>query len=128
MIDKIRTDVQFEQLMKMIEIKLQKATESGGFNSLSKKEKKELQQLSLLAADYEDKHLKVMPLTLTLSGIITQKLQEYNLTQRKLAEILGIGTYKLSQILNGKRQADVSFLRAVHKELHIDPAFLLENA
>ena len=128
MIDKIRTKAQYDQLMELIEVKLKKATEEGGFDSLNKKDKNELQQLSLLAAAYEDSKMKIMPLKQTLSNVITQKLEELDLTQSRLAAMLGIGAAKLSQILNGKRPADVTFLKAVYKKLHVDPAFLLENA
>src|SRR5947208_132432 len=131
MIDKIRTLAQYDQVMKLIEKHLKKATAEGSFDGLIKKEKHELQQLSLLsllASKYEDERLAIMPLPLTLKAVIAQKLQELNLTQVKLAELLGIGAAKLSQILNEKRPADVSFLKAVYKKLHIDAAFLLENA
>lgn len=35
---------------------------------------------------------------------------------------------KLSQILNGKREPDVPFLKAAHQRLGIDAAFLLNHA
>jgi transcriptional regulator with XRE-family HTH domain len=52
---------------------------------------------------------------------------ENKLSQAKLADKLGIGKPKLSQILNGKRQPDVTFLKAIYSELHIDPKFILEH-
>ena len=51
-----------------------------------------------------------------------------NISQVKLASLLGIAPAKLSQILNGKRPVDIPFLKAIHKELNIDANFLLENA
>ena len=53
---------------------------------------------------------------------------QLKLTQAALAEMLGLGKPKLSQILNGKREPDVLFLKAVYKKLNIDPGFLLDNA
>jgi len=42
--------------------------------------------------------------------------------------VLGLGKPKLSQILSGKREPDVSFLKTVYKKLDSDPGFLLDNA
>jgi len=126
MIDKIRTAKQFDQVMGLIEAYLEKATAGGGFGSLSKKEAGELERLSLLAEAYEDTVIKIMPLPVTIHSIVQQKITELDITQQKLADMLGIGTPKLSQILNGKRPPDVFFLKAVHEKLGIDGNFILE--
>ena len=91
-------------------------------------EKEELAKLSIIAEKYEDEVLKIMPLPLTISAVVQHKIKEMNLTQAKLADLLGLGTAKLSQILNGKREPDVTFLKAVHSKLGISGDFLLENA
>ena len=127
MIDKIRTDKQYKQVMSMIESYLTKATDGGGFSSLNKKETDELQKLSLLAEKYEDEVLQIMPLPVTVENIVNVKMQEMDITQAKLAEMLNIGTAKLSQILNGKRKPDVPFLKAVHEVLNVDGNLLLEK-
>ncbi|MCR8558019.1 helix-turn-helix domain-containing protein [Mucilaginibacter sp. BJC16-A38] len=128
MIDKIRNEAQYNQVMALIESFIKKATEIGGFNFLSDPEKEELNHLSLLAEQYEDNVLKIMPLPVTINSVIQHKIKELNLTQVKLAEMLGLGTSKLSQILSGKREPDVTFLKAVHNKLGISGDFLLENA
>jgi len=66
-------------------------------------------------------------LPVTINNVVAQKMQEMDITQKYLAELLNIGTPKLSQILNGKRQPDVHFLKAVHEKLGIDGNFILEN-
>lgn len=45
MIDKIRTEKQFNQVMELIEGYLQKATEKGSFAALTKKETEDLHSL-----------------------------------------------------------------------------------
>ena len=50
------------------------------------------------------------------------------MTQAKLAEELGLGQSKVSEILSGKRKPDVSFLKGIHTVLKIDADFLLEHA
>jgi antitoxin component HigA of HigAB toxin-antitoxin module len=127
MIDKIRTEKQYKQVMTMIENYLSKATDGGGFNSLNKKETAELKALSLLAEQYEDEVMKIMPLPVTLENVVLLKMQEMNITQAKLAQMLNIGTAKLSQILNSKRKPDVPFLKAIHEQLGVDGNFILEK-
>ncbi|MCE6988261.1 helix-turn-helix domain-containing protein [Dyadobacter sp. CY323] len=127
MLDKIRNDGQYKQLMKLIENYIQKATELGGFHGLSENESEELHKLTLLAEDYEDNVLNVMPLTVTINVIVQQKINELNITQGKLAEMFGMGQAKISQILNGKREPDVPFLKAIHQKLGIDGNFILDR-
>jgi HTH-type transcriptional regulator/antitoxin HigA len=128
MIDKIRNEAQYNQIMALIEKFIAKATEVGGFNFLTDPEKEELGSLSLLAEQYEDNVLKIMPLPVTINSVVQHKIKELNISQAKLAELLGLGTSKLSQILNGKREPDVMFLKAIHNKLGISGDFLLENA
>jgi HTH-type transcriptional regulator/antitoxin HigA len=128
MIDKIRNEAQYNQIMALIEKFIEKATDNGGFNFLIESEKEELSHLSLLAEQYEDNVLKIMPLPVTINSVVQHKIKEMNLTQAKLAEMLGLGTSKLSQMLNGKREPDVMFLKAIHNKLGISGDFLLENA
>jgi len=128
MIDKIRSESQYEQVMELIEKFIKKATDKGGFNNLPDADQEELAQLSLLAEQYEDDILKIMPLPITINSIVQHKIKELNISQAKLAEMLGLGTSKLSQILNGKREPDVVFLKALHEKLGISGDFLLENA
>ena len=128
MIDKIRNEAQYNQVLSLIEKIIANATDKGGFNYLPEAEKEELAQLSIIAEKYEDEVLKIMPLPLTISAVVQHKIKEMNLTQAKLADLLGLGTAKLSQILSGKREPDVTFLKAVHNKLGISGDFLLENA
>ena len=127
MIDKIRNEAQYNQVMVLIEKFIAKATDGGSFNFLSDQEKEELSSLSLLAEEYEDNVLQIMPLPITINSVVQHKIKELNLTQAKLAEMLGLGASKLSQILNGKREPDVMFLKAIHSKLGISGDFLLEN-
>jgi HTH-type transcriptional regulator/antitoxin HigA len=128
MIDKIRNKEQYNHIMELINAILKKATAGGGFHALSKNEADELGHLSLLAEQYEDNVLKLMPLPVTINAVVQHKIKELNITQAKLAEMLGLGASKLSQILNGKREPDITFLKAVHNKLGISGDFLLENA
>lgn len=129
MVSKIRTDKEYKAAMTTIESLLEKATKKGGFHELAKDEAAMLSNLSRLVEAYEDNTLMLMPIRPnTLQEAIELKRAERKLTQAKLAEVLGIGAPKLSQILNGKRDPDIAFLKAVHEKLEIDAKFLLTHA
>jgi len=123
MINKIRNEAQYNQVMALIEKSIAKATDKGGFNFLSIPEKDELSTLSLLAEQYEDNILQLMPLPVIINAVVQHKIKELNLSQAKLVEMLGLGTFKLSQILNGKREPDVVFLKAIHSKLVLAVTF-----
>jgi HTH-type transcriptional regulator/antitoxin HigA len=126
MITKIRTEKEYEGVMKTIEQLLKEATERGGFHKLAKEESDLLNRLSRLAETYEDKVMAIMPIRPgTLRDAVELKRVEQKLTQAKLAKTLGIGAPKLSQILSGKRDPDVAFLKAIHEKLKIDAEFIL---
>ena len=126
MIDKIRNKNQYEQVHQLIEGFIKKATKGGGFNSLNKKDTEELHQLTLLAADYEKNNLKIWPLPVTINEVVQKKIAEMNITQYKLAELFEMSSSKISKILNGKREPDILFLKAVHEKLGIDGNVILE--
>lgn len=129
MLTKIRNEREYKAAMKTIESLLNKATEAGGFHKLQAEEATMLGNLSKLAEAYEDNTLKLMPIVpKTLQEAVEFKMAEQKLTQAKLAKKLGIGAPKLSQILKGRREPDVTFLKAVHKTLKIDAEFLLTHA
>jgi len=129
MINKIRSDKEYKAVMKTIETLLEKVTSSGGFHLLPKEESAMLAQFSKLAERYEDNMMQLMPIKpKTILEAVEFKMAEQKLTQARLAKKLGIGAPKLSQILTGKREPDVLFLKAVHKKLNIDAEFLLAHA
>ena len=129
MLTKIRNEREYKAAMKTIESLLNKATGAGGFHKLPAEEATMLGNLSKLAEAYEDNTLKLMPIMpKTLQEAVEFKMAEQKLTQAKLAKKLGIGAPKLSQILKGRREPDVTFLKAVHKKLKIDAEFLLTHA
>ena len=128
MINKIRSEKEYKAVMKTIETLLEKATRSGGFHQLPKEESVMLARFSKLAEEYEDNTMQLMPIKpRTIQEAVEFKMAEQKLTQAKLAKKLGIGAPKLSQILTGKREPDVVFLKAVHKKLNIDAGFLLTH-
>jgi len=128
MIGRIRSEKEYKATMKTIEGLLDKATRLGGFHKLNKTEANMLEKFSRLAETYEDHDLQLMPIKpKTLQEAVEFKMTERKWTQAQLARNLGIGAPKLSQILSGKREPDIKFLKAVHKRLKIDADFILNH-
>lgn len=101
-----------------------------GQANLTASELKSLSAMAKAAEEYEDNVLGLKPVKepATITELLEQKMFENKMTQAKLADTLGLGKSKLSEILSGKRKPDVTFLKAVYKKLKVDPAFLLEHA
>jgi antitoxin component HigA of HigAB toxin-antitoxin module len=101
-----------------------------GEANLTAKELKTLATMAKAAEEYEDNVLGLKPAKepQTITELLEQKMYESKMTQAKLADTLGLGKSKLSEILSGKRKPDVPFLKAVYKKLKVDPAFLLDHA
>jgi len=79
--------------------------------------------LSLLIHDFEQQHYSIKPLSAIEA--IKYEMQEQGLTQTGLAERLGMSKSAISEIINGKKQMSVNFMRFVHKELGIPATVLL---
>ncbi len=101
-----------------------------GEANLSVKEVKDLSLMTVAAEQYEDEVLGLKPKKQpeTIAELVEVKLFEKRMTQANLADELGIGKSKVSEILSGKRKPDVPFLQGVHKLLKIDADFLLTHA
>lgn len=84
----------------------------------------ELELLSILAAEYEEKHYPVPP-PHPLEAIRFQ-LEQMGLEESELGEILGLRQRK-SDILSGRRKLSLSMIRKLHEKLHI-PAEILIRA
>ena len=98
-----------------------------GEEKITDSESEKIESLALSIQAYE-KIYYPFPMPKTISEMVELKRFQLKLTQAALADMLGLGKPKLSQILSGKREPDVPFLKAVYKKLDIDPGFLLDNA
>jgi antitoxin component HigA of HigAB toxin-antitoxin module len=97
-----------------------------GENNITQKDAGSIAAMANAIADYEKIHYP-FPMPKTISEIIELKMFEKKLNRVGLAKMLGVGAPKLSQILNNKREPDVSFLKAIHEKLGIDGNFILER-
>ena len=100
-----------------------------GEKNLTKAELKILTAMSIAAENYEETVLGLKPFKEpeTIAEIVELKLFENKMTQASLSDQIGIAKSKVSEILNGKRKADIPFLKGIHKVLKIDASLLLEK-
>jgi HTH-type transcriptional regulator/antitoxin HigA len=99
-----------------------------GEANLTAEEVEQLTIMTVTAERYEDEvlHLKPVKQPTSLPEVIELFMYENKLSQSKLADKLGMGKPKLSQILTGKRQPDVLFLKALYRKLNLDPKVILD--
>ncbi len=99
-----------------------------GESKLTKLDSTKLSKMAIAAELYEDNVLGLKPLKQpkTITELVELKLFEHKMTQARLAEEIGLAKSKVSEILNGKRKADIPFLKGIHKVLNIDAGLLLE--
>ena len=127
--DKIKTNKEYEEVMKRIENLLQKSTQNGGFEKLPTDDVQKLKTLSFMAEQFEDS-LSLMPIKTptTLIEMIRYKMFEMNLKQKQLANILEISETRISELLTGKRKLNIDMAKKLHSKLNIDAHFILEVA
>ena len=83
----------------------------------------ELDMISDMVEEYEDVHYPIgKP---TLIDIIKLRLYEMGINQTKLAEMLGLSTASVSEIMNGKSEPSLKIGRELSRKLNIDPAIVL---
>ena len=119
-INKITSETDYNTVMAEIDKLMAK-----GSKNVSKSELASIRSLALKAQAYEQSKYLIEPPT-TFAGIIEMKMYDMQLKQTQLAKKLQVSDTKLSLIMSGKQKPDVSFLKAVHKELQIDANILLE--
>ena len=100
-----------------------------GEKNLTKAELKILTAMFITAENYEETVLGLKPFKEpeTIAEIVELKLFENKMTQASLSDQIGISKSKVSEILNGKRKADIPFLKGIQKVLKIDAGLLLEK-
>ena len=83
----------------------------------------ELVIISNLVEEYEEKYYPVqMP---TLAEIIKDEMEERGITQKQLAELLGVSPSRISEYMTGKAEPTLKVARLLNQKLDIDADFIL---
>ena len=117
---RIETEKQYQAAMARIEELLPLVTEDTPEDDIHSVE---LVLLSNLVADYDDAHYPVeVP---SLVNVLRLRMYEMKLTQKSMAELIGISASRLNEILTGKREPTLQIARAICINLSIDAAIVL---
>ena len=111
----IKTKIEYEKASDRIEELLQVV---GNDTTENNPDFIELDQLSDLVADYEEKHYSMKPDNLI--EFVKLRMFQRNLKQKDLAEILNTTPSRISEFLNGKLKLTYDFARSLYKNLNIE--------
>lgn len=116
----IQTEKEYNAIVARIETLLQDAdnienTEAKGYI--------ELNLLSDLVADYEERTYPVQKPSLV--EVIKLRMAEMGLNQKRLSELLGVSTSRVSEYLTGKSEPPLKIARDISVKLNIDPGIVL---
>ena len=116
----IKTEKEYKTILERIEILLQDAenienTEANGFI--------ELNLLSDLVADYEEQKYPIQKPTLVEA--LKLRMVEMGLNQKRLAELLGVSTSRISEYLNGKSEPPLKIAREINRKLGVEASIVL---
>ncbi|HPE83341.1 MAG TPA: helix-turn-helix domain-containing protein [Aequorivita sp.] len=83
----------------------------------------ELNLLSGLVADYEERNYPIKKPSLV--EVIKLRMAEMGLNQKRLSELLGVSTSRVSEYLTGKSEPPLHVARDISKKLSIDASIVL---
>lgn len=116
----IKTDKEYNTIVERIEVLLQDA------DNIENKDAKgyiELNLLSDLVADYEEPTYPVKKPSLV--EVIKLRMAEMGLNQKRLSELLGVSTSRVSEYLTGKSEPPLKVARDISVKLGIDASIVL---
>ena len=117
---RIESEKQYKAAMARIEELLPLVTEDTPEDDVHSVE---LVLLSNLVADYDNEHYPIgAP---SLIDVLRLRMYEMNLTQKAMAELIGISASRLNEILTGKREPTLQVARAICINLSIDANIVL---
>ena len=116
----IKTEQQYEKAVERIEELLLVV---GNDTPPTDKNFVELDLLSDLVADYEAIHYPVR--TPNLVEVVKLRMFEMGLSQKALAEMLGVSAPRVSEYLTGKSEPTLKVARTMHRQLNIDANIIL---
>lgn len=116
----IQTEKEYNAIVERVETLLQNP------DNIENKDAKgyvELNLLSNLVADYEE---RIFPVTKpVLAEVVKIRMAEMGLNQKRLSELLGVSTSRISEYLNGKSEPTLKIAREMSRKLGIDATIVL---
>ena len=116
----IQTEKEYDVIVERIEVLLQ---DSNNIENTDAKGYIELNILSDLVADYEESNYPVEKPALV--EVIKIRMAEMGLNQKRLSELLGVSTSRVSEYLNGKSEPTLKVAKEISVKLGIDASIVL---
>ncbi len=116
----IHTEKEYKAILNRVEELLQDP------NNIENKDAKgyiELNILSSLVASFEEQNFPVKKPLLT--DVVKLRMTELSLNQKRLSELLGVSTSRVSEYLTGKSEPTLKVARKISKKLSIEPSIVL---
>lgn len=116
----IQTENEYKAIVERVEELLQDPV------NIENKEAKgyvELNLLSDIVAEYEERYYPVSKVSLI--EVLKLRMSEMGLNQKRLSELLGVSTSRISEYLNGKSEPTLKVARAISQKLGIDASIVL---
>ncbi|TDN95013.1 HTH-type transcriptional regulator/antitoxin HigA [Salegentibacter sp. 24] len=116
----IKTEKEYKAILNRIEILLENP---GNIENTEANDYIELNLLSDLVTDYEE---RFYPITKpNLAEVIKLRMAEMGLNQKRLSELLGVSTSRISEYLNGKSEPTLKVAREISLKMGIDASIVL---
>lgn len=116
----IQTEKEYNAIVERIERLLQ---DTNNIENTDAKGYIELNLLSELVADYEERTYPVQKPSLT--DVVKLRMAEMGLNQKRLSELLGVSTSRVSEYLNGKSEPTLNVAKKISIKLNIDASIVL---
>lgn len=116
----IKTEKEYNAIVERIEMLLQ---DTDNIENTDTKDYVELNILSDLVADYEELNYPVKKPSLV--EVIKLRMAEMGLNQKRLSELLGVSTSRVSEYLTGKSEPPLNVARNISVKLSIDASIVL---
>lgn len=117
----IKTEYQYEVFLKKIDALMDIVDDN---TPPSDPDYIELDFLTDLVEEYETEHYPIK--TPSLVDVLKLRMYEMNLTQAKMAEMIGVSSSRISEYLSGKSEPTLQVAKNIHQKLNINPYIILQ--
>ena len=124
----ITNEEEYRNVCQQMNFIIGKGTELGDMDMLSEGDKNEYIRLSEMVRKWESVHYPFPIVINPLVANIRSKMEEMKLTQKGIANIIGINEARLSEIMRGKRRININIAKQLNTRLHIPADTILEFA
>jgi antitoxin component HigA of HigAB toxin-antitoxin module len=124
----ITNEKEYKDVCHQMNVIIGKGTKLGDMELLSETDKNEYIRLSEMVRKWESVYYSFPIVINPLVANIRSKMEEMNLTQKGVANIIGINEARLSEIMRGKRRININIAKRLNSRLHIPADTILEFA